>query len=231
MEIDELELEILGKLYSLQESALAELCTYLSITKEGKTKRKLLKEVRASIESLTSGEDDETILESLKKIAEIVIEKDMPELEAETVAQAELTERIKEQKQQSGKVAAQNVKLAQQKQVRAIGLTDVEYKDDRSSFLRRKFKISGSIGQPGETNKLNFISLVHQIEGGLAKGYSEAEVCEAIIRSISLGMALRSFLECTPSCPSQKFGKLSDHIIEKSRRQSYTSLCLRSLKA
>ena len=117
MDIDELELEILGKLYSLQESVSAELCTYLSITKEGKTKRKLLKEVRASIESLTSGDSDETILESLKKIAEIVSEEDMPELEAETVAQVELTERIKEQKQQSGEVAAQHVQLSQQKQV------------------------------------------------------------------------------------------------------------------
>ena len=134
MDIDELELEILGKLYSLQESVLAELCTYLSITKEGKTKHKLLKEVRASIESLSSGENDETILESLKKIAEIVSEEDMPELEAETVAQVELTERIKEQNQQSGEVAAQNVQLSQQKQVREIRLTDVEYKDDRSSF-------------------------------------------------------------------------------------------------
>ena len=225
MEIDELELEILGKLFSLQESVLAELCTYLSITKKGKTKRKLLKEVRASIESLTSGEDDETILESLKEIAEIVIEEDMPELEAETVAQAELTERIKEQKQQNGKVAAQNVKLAQQKQVRAIGLTDVEYKDDRSSFLRREFKISGSIGQPRETNKLNFISLVHQIEGGLAKGYSEAEVCEAVIRSISPGMALRSFLECTPDQPLSKIRKIiRSHYREKSATELYKSL-------
>ena len=64
MDIDELELEILRKLYSLQESVLAQLCTYLCITKEGKTKRKLMKEVRASIESLTSGESDETILKN-----------------------------------------------------------------------------------------------------------------------------------------------------------------------
>ena len=225
MDIDELELEILGKLYSLQDSVLAELCTYLSITKEGKTKCKLLKEVRASIESLTNGENDKTILESLKKIAEIVSEEDMPEIEAETLAQVELTEWIKEQKQQSGKVAAQHVQLSQQKQVREIRLTDVEYKDDRSSFLLREFKISGSIGQPGETNKLNFISLVHQIEGGLAKGYSETEVCEALIRSISPGMALRSFLESTPNLPLSNIRKIiRSHYLEKSATELYKSL-------
>lgn len=47
--------------------------------------------------------------------------------------------------------------------------------------LKREFKISGTISVPGETNKLNFISLVHQIEVALAKGHSEIKVNEAII--------------------------------------------------
>ena len=83
----------------------------------------------------------------------------------------------------------------------------------------------GSIGQPGETNKLTCISLVHQIEGGLAKGYSELEVCEAVIRSISPGMALRSFLECTPNLPLSQIREIiRSHYREKSATELYKSL-------
>ena len=72
-------------------------------------------------------------------------------------------------------------------QVREI--TDIRFKEpNNSSLLRRKFKILGTIGQPGETNKLNLISLVHQIEGALAIVYREVEVNEAIIRTISPGL-------------------------------------------
>ena len=149
----------------------------------------------------------------------------MPQLEAKIVAQAELTERMKEQKQQSGKVVAQNVELLQQKEVQEIGLTDVEYKDNRSPFLRREFEMSGSIGSPRETNKLNCMSLVDRIEGGLAKGYSEVEACEALIRSISPGMALRSLLECTPNLPLSKIRKIiRSHYQEKSATELYKSL-------
>ena len=91
--------------------------------------------------------------------------------------------------------------------------------------LKREFKISGTIGVPGETNKLNFISLVHQIEGALAQGYSEVEISEAIIRSISPGLPLRSFLECTPDLPLSKLRKiLRSHYREKSSTELYKAL-------
>ena len=34
------------------------------------------------------------------------------------------------------------------------------------SFLRREFKNSGQIGEPGQTDKLTFVSLTHQIDYG-----------------------------------------------------------------
>ena len=43
--------------------------------------------------------------------------------------------------------------------------------DAQNALLRREFKISGTIGNAGETNKSGFISLAHQIEAALAKDY------------------------------------------------------------
>ncbi len=45
------------------------------------------------------------------------------------------------------------------------------------SFLRREFKISGQIGEPGQTDKLTFVSLTHQIDSGLKRQYKECEIC------------------------------------------------------
>ena len=54
-----------------------------------------------------------------------------------------------------------------------------------SSVLLRDFKISGQIGEPGQHDKLTYVSLIHQIDTGLERGYSEKEVCDVIIKSIS----------------------------------------------
>lgn len=60
---------------------------------------------------------------------------------------------------------------------------------------RKDFKISGQIGEANQKDKLNFTSLEHQIENGLKKGYTDAEIVEAVIRAVSPGVKLRSYLE------------------------------------
>ena len=60
---------------------------------------------------------------------------------------------------------------------------------------KREFKLTGQIGEPGQKDKLTFSSVARQIEAGLRKGYPEDEVVEAVIRSISPGHRLRSYLE------------------------------------
>ena len=235
MDLDQLEIVILGKLYTLQDDVLTHLCTHLNVTKEGKTKRNLLKEVRAAIESKTSGAEESVIRLFLETIAGIIREPSMPDLEGDeeereeehddTAAKKELERLVKEQQELREKVADLSLKVKKRPdQVREI--TDMRFNEpNNSSLLRREFKISGTIGQPGETNKLNFISLVHQIEGALAKGYSEVEVNEAIIRSISPGLPLRSFLECTPDLPLSKLRKiLRSHYREKSSTELYKAL-------
>ena len=62
-------------------------------------------------------------------------------------------------------------------------------------MLPREFKLSGQIGEPGQTEKLSFGSLMHQIASGLKRGYKESEIVDALIRAISPYSSLRSYVE------------------------------------
>ena len=64
-----------------------------------------------------------------------------------------------------------------------------------NSALRRQFKISGQIGEPEQKDKISFSSLARQIQTGLSQGYDESEIVDGVIRSITPGMVLRSYLE------------------------------------
>jgi len=61
--------------------------------------------------------------------------------------------------------------------------------------IRREFKISGQIGEKGQKDKLSHTNLMYQIARGLNRGHSEAEVVEAVVKSISPGLSLRDMLE------------------------------------
>ena len=59
----------------------------------------------------------------------------------------------------------------------------------------KNFKRNGSIGGPGEKDKLLYTSLVYQIQNGRTAGFSEAEICAGVIKAIITGNFLRSYLE------------------------------------
>lgn len=61
--------------------------------------------------------------------------------------------------------------------------------------IRREFRINGQIGERGQKDKLPYANLIHQIEMGLKRNHSEAEIIEAIVRAISPGLRLRDMLE------------------------------------
>lgn len=58
----------------------------------------------------------------------------------------------------------------------------------------KEFKINGKIGEPGEKDRLTFTSLIFQITAGLKKGYSELEVCDAVIRAMSSDLPIKTYL-------------------------------------
>ena len=64
-----------------------------------------------------------------------------------------------------------------------------------TSLLYRELKISGQIGEPGQTDKLTFVSLTHQTDSGLKRNYKESEFVDAAILAISFQSSLRSYVE------------------------------------
>ncbi len=94
---------------------------------------------------------------------------------------------------------------------------------------RKDFKISGQIGDPGQREKLSFSSLAHQIENSLSRGYPEFEIVDAIIRAISPGLQLQSYLEGKPNLTLSTLRQiLRSHFQEKSATELYkqfTSEC------
>ena len=68
----------------------------------------------------------------------------------------------------------------------------------RSSLFRREFRSRRSIGEPVQSDKLNFVSLANQIDSGLRKGYDEDEIVDGVIQAITPGLHLRSFFEASP---------------------------------
>ena len=89
----------------------------------------------------------------------------------------------------------------------------------------KDFKISGQIGEPGQKDKLTFSSLARQIEHGLSKGFPELEIVDAVIRAISPGMQLRSYLEGKMNLTLATLRRiLRSHYQEKSATELYKHL-------
>ena len=97
----------------------------------------------------------------------------------------------------------------------------------RSSLFRREFCITGSIGEAGQSEKLNFVSLANQIDSGLRKGYDEDEIVDGVIQAITPGLHLRSFLEASPNLTLGFVRKtLRSHYREKDATSLYQELAV-----
>lgn len=63
----------------------------------------------------------------------------------------------------------------------------------------KELKLSGQIGSPGQKDKLTYSALSFQIESARTRGFSEPEIVAAVIRAITPGEDLRTYLEMTPN--------------------------------
>lgn len=96
----------------------------------------------------------------------------------------------------------------------------------------REFKISGFIGEPGQRDRLTFSSLARQIESGLNKGYPEQEIVDAVIRAITPGLQLRSYLEGKTDLTLPMMRRiLRSHYQEKNATELYKQLTAESQRA
>ena len=67
--------------------------------------------------------------------------------------------------------------------------------------ISREFKVSRQTGEM----KLTYLSLIHQIDSGVAKGYTEDDICDAVIKAISQHSSLRNYVL---TMPDRSLGKL-----------------------
>ena len=93
-------------------------------------------------------------------------------------------------------------------------------------FMRREFKIKGSIGLPGQKDKLDFVTLVYQIECGLKKGYEDSDIVEAVVNAVSSDLPLKGVLVSKVDISLGSLRKiLRSHYREQDANTMYTQLC------
>ena len=89
----------------------------------------------------------------------------------------------------------------------------------------KDFKISGTIGGPEKKDSLSFSSLSYQISNGLKQGYSEELVCAAVLKAISPGNNLRTYLESKKNLNvTSLLEVMRSHFHEKDSSSIFTEL-------
>ena len=225
--MEQLQLEVEGQLFNQDEGSLVGMIEILGIEDDvaGKTRMQKIKIIRKEIDNK---------LESGEKVARTCLEQlfaymkgTVPPLEP----MGELTEEAEQNAGatgvKSGKKSAEGkIKKEQTEQGTAVNiLSQLEKTKAVPSLLHREFKLSGQIGEPGQTEKLTFVSLMHQIDSGLNRGYKENEIVDAVIRAISPHSSLRSYVETLCDLSLAKLRRiLRVHYREKAASEVYQQL-------
>ena len=96
----------------------------------------------------------------------------------------------------------------------------------RSQVARwKELKINGQIGSPGQKDKLTYTSLSFQIANARQRGFEDPEICAAVIKAISPGEYLRTYLEmCGNLTLDALIPILRTHFKEKDATLVYSEL-------
>ena len=233
MDLEELQLQLEKVLCEVSEDILIKLAVFLKLDEvkyQGKSKLSITRLLRREIEEqVVQIEDENQCRVFLEEIRGQLIEITDKEAPPKEIGNKEL-EVLKQQ--------LDNLEKDHQKQVEALQskMEESELKatatsvskpttNDLKSVLRREFKINGQIGEPGQKDKLTFVSLVRQIESASSKGYSETEVIDGVIRAIIPSMQLRSYLETVSDLTLPKLRAiLRSHFQKKSATELYQQL-------
>ena len=94
------------------------------------------------------------------------------------------------------------------------------------TFIKfKEYKINGKIGTLGQKDRLIFSRLIFQINNGLKNGYSEHEICDAVIKSMAPDLALRTYLEGKDNLNLKTLSRtLRSHFKEPNATSLFTEL-------
>ena len=231
-EIEDLQLELDALLCHQSIEKLLELSILLKVKEsiEDKSRSQLVKIIRNAIEEAISNPTEDFNVDTFLRDTISNVKgspSSLPKSEEQTRVQQEISYLEKQlddlrllqlESDKTRKTLSEQLRAAKQK-VTETSISDSidsasanltnpaksETVKPGSSVLLRDFKISGQIGEPGQHDKLTYVSLIHQIDTGLERGYSEKEVCDAIIKSISPHSSLRNYIL---TLPQRSLGKL-----------------------
>lgn len=242
--LEELQLEVIRALCLLPRESLVELCDYLIIA--GAEFEHVTNKGRTALITLISNHIQRGELDELedKGIADLFHLQDKIS-ELQIAGKAGTSKQVGEQQDGEEKRILEGIEALQLQLASAQKQNEnnkSETKGIKSSTPTRQspqsvvhspaphpwqkdFKIAGQIGEPGQKDKLTFSSLARQIEHGLSKGFPELEIVDAVIRAISPGMQLRSYLEGKTNLTLPTLRRiLRCHYQEKSATDLYKQL-------
>ena len=216
--IEDLQFELDSLLCKQSIDKLVELCSHFAVKDpvDGKSRSELVRIIRNTVEDTFSTANDEFdgdifLLDAISKIkgtppplersAEelaaqkevLILEKKLEDLRLLQLETENTRKTLLGQlKVAKGKVSDTDPSdVASNAATHAVKLDAV--KSELSMFVR-EFKISGQIGEPGQKDKLTYVSLIHQIDSGIERGYSDKDVCDAVIKAISPHSSLRNYI-------------------------------------
>lgn len=201
---EDLQLEIQSNIYAADWSSLERIAEFLKVEIEGKSKLFVAKLIVQQLEEGIGKLKEAEVLPYLEDVKKLLTEKPSSGIKDEG---------------KSGKIVQSDSKPP------TVAKEDSVQKLLATSALRRQFKISGQIGEPEQKDKISFSSLARQIQTGLAQGYAENEIVDGVIRSITPGMVLRSYLETYKDLTLDRLKKiLRSHYGAKNTSELYQTL-------
>lgn len=234
-DLEDRQLEIEGKICGFSKEKLFEFAEFLKVDVSdyhNKGRRALAKKLRDEFENVLEQHENKLafVAETLIHVTEKVEDYEKAKKEYE-----ELQEKYKTMVEEQEKILeAAKKKISEAKIVKgsnegnAVETVSTILNCNTGtvgSLLRREFKIAGTIDGESTKDKLSFVGLIRQIEGGLTKGYPEREIVDAVIRSVSSGSKLKAYLEMTASLTLPKLRQiLRAHYQEKSGSELYQEL-------
>ena len=219
-QIEDLQLELDSLICKQSIEKLLELCGYLEVKDpiDGKSRSELVKIIRNDVENTLSTADDNFDEHIFLRDAISKINGTPPPLERseeELIVQMEvlnIEKKLEELRQLQLESDSAKKTLLEQLRAAKGKVSETDHSDLAStvaantvklvkgepSMLVREFKISGQIGEPGQKDKLTYVSLIHQIDSGLERGYSDKDICDAVIKAISPHSSLRNYILTLP---------------------------------
>ena len=242
MDVETLQLEVECLLTSSDVDQLSEVGYVLKMGKEtlaGLSKLNLLKRVCQKLEEVIEAGNPEDNVELLNELKGQLQGVKPPPLEThdEELKEAEkavsdtkkkyealVTEQQKELEKALEKLEIVKGGKGDDLVTKNVAKGNVAF-DLKNSLLRREFRIKGQIGEPEQSDKLSFVSLIKQIDSGIGKGYEEHEIIDGVIQAIMPSMKLRSYLETLKGLTLPRLRQiLRSHYKEKDSTSLYQGL-------